>query len=221
MKRLAKLLTIVSIAVLVTDFFTLANQNFAGDQALNDLGSHILLLSVVGLVLGILLWLATAILKTEKHNVQSLAIPPSKKAAPRLGVASFCVVSVIALSAAVVLLFSRINQPGESARIADIRGDNKVVVTIDDGTKKLGGVGVCIGARLGAQGGTPDSRCSVTDYESGEVHFDVKAGKYYIYPDLRSMDEFSLDPKLDKRNLEIEVLPGSTNEVRFMMTPRG
>ncbi len=63
-------------------------------------------------------------------------------------------------------------------------------------------------------------RCSVTDYESGEMHFNVKAGRYYVYPDLRSMDELSLDPKLDKRKLEIEVLPGSTNEVGFMMTPR-
>lgn len=143
-----------------------------------------------------------------------------------LGVAPLHVVLVMALSAAVVLLLAavillstRINQPGEGARIADIGGDSRIVVTIDDGAKKLGGVGVCVGARLGAQG-TLDSRCDVTDYERGEVRFNVKAGKYYIYLDLRSMDEFSFDPKLDKRNLEIEVLPLSTNEVGFMVTPR-
>ncbi len=81
-------------------------------------------------------------------------------------------------------------------------------------------VGLCITSRIQVpRDDAPDMICSGTD-QNGEGTFEVKPGKYYIYFDLRTRDEYDFDPKFPHEYIEIEVLPQSTNEIEFMVTTK-
>ncbi|MCL4369921.1 MAG: hypothetical protein M1380_03305, partial [Chloroflexi bacterium] len=107
------------------------------------------------------------------------------------------------------------SQPAES-----IRGAETVKITASNGEGGgTPGAGICITARVQVpRDDAPDMMCGVTDGD-GKVAFRVRPGKYYIYLDLRSRDEYSFDPKFPKEYVEWEVLPQSTNEIEVMITP--
>ncbi len=108
-----------------------------------------------------------------------------------------------------------------SPPIEGIAGLETVNITTADGEGgKTAFVGLCISARIQPpRDDAPDMICGLTDSD-GRGAFNVKPGKYYIYLDLRSRDEYNLDPKYPHGYVEWEVLPQSINELEFMVTPK-
>ncbi len=108
-----------------------------------------------------------------------------------------------------------------SQPVGGIGGPETVQITASNGEGGgTWGVGVCISAGIPVpRDGAPDVTCSVTD-AGGRTAFKVKPGKYYIYLDLRSRDEFNFDPKFPVERMEWEVLPQSTNEIELLITPK-
>ena len=133
------------------------------------------------------------------------------------GVAVVLVVLIIAGAYTVVTEGSR----QSSKPVESIRGTETVQITASNGEGGgTFGVGVCISARIQVpRDDAPDMICGVTD-TGGKTAFKVRPGKYYIYLDLRSRDEFSFDPSFPGERVEWEVLPQSTNEIELMITPK-
>ncbi len=119
------------------------------------------------------------------------------------------------------LVFTSSGNHSAARQAESIKGNETVRVTVvNDGGKPQFGVGLCITSRIQVpRDDVADMICGVTDSD-GRVSYNVKPGKYYLYFDLRTRDEYRFDPKYPNERIEWEVLPQSTNEIRFMVTSK-